>query len=648
MRLASLGVSPRSVSSARPAYSVAVPNTTIEPDAPRSLEQANLRPRGEVFPSPENWVDQTLYFLLPDRFSDGREGERLMYDRRDPARCRHPDRRAWMAAGNVFQRGSLRGIASKLDYLRELGVTTLWVGPIWKQRGDLPSSYHGYGIQNFLDVDPRWGTRQDLRDLVDAAHARGMYILLDVIINHIGNNFFYDNAGQPWNTMPYRKWPPYPVHGWRSKAGESIERPADIEDGVWPIEFQNLDWYTKAGQITNWEAPGQDLAADAEFRRGDFQENKDLNLGESDVLDAVVRCYQYWVALSDCDGFRIDTVKHIPPEVSAIFCHEMRMFARRMGKRNFLLMGEVTGTEDLARHYVSPDVPNLDAALDIWTAPRRLSDFVKGLAPPTEFLDHFGGHDALGDVRAAGKHHVSILDDHDMVCRPHKHRFNWNNGSADPLAQTAHAVAVQLTTPGIPCVYYGTEQAFTGAEFVHDHACEPCGDDARIPYADRYVRECMFGGEFGAFETRGCHFFDPAHPTYRRIAAIARLRQRADAIGTALRRGSMHVREVRRDGAEPFRAPGAGEIAAWSRIHEGTAVIMALNTHGLEKRGADVTIDANLHPPGSRVRVLYRSDWRDDLLAAADPRGTIPVNHDHQGRATIRVELPACGMAIFV
>ena len=621
--------------------------TPIEPNAPTSLEQASLTPRGPVHPSPNDWGDQILYFLLPDRFSDGKESERPMFDRNDPGKCHAPDRRAWMEAGNVFQRGRLRGIRDKLDYLKQLGATTLWVGPIWKQRIDEPTSYHGYGIQNFLDVDPRWGTRQDLRDLVDAAHERGMYVLLDVIINHTGNNFFYDHDGQPWNTMPYRKWPPHPVHGWRSHEGKSIQKIEDIEDGVWPVEFQNLDWYTKAGQIVHWDEPGRDLAADAEFRRGDFRENKDLKLGDSVVVDAVCRAYQYWIALSDCDGFRIDTLKHIPPEVSAIFCHEMRTFARRIGKKSFLLIGEVTGSSDMVRHYVSPDVPNIDAALDIEVAPRRLSDFVKGLAPPEEFFNQFGGGDALGDIRPQGSHHVSILDDHDMVCRPHKHRFAWNNQSADAYAQTAHAVGVQLTTPGIPCVYYGTEQAFTGAEFGYEDDAGGHGPDGCVPYADRFVRENMFGGEFGAFETRGCHFFDPSHPTYKRIAAIARLRLRRDGIGRALRHGGLFVRDVRVNG-DGFGPPHQGEIAAWSRVHGSDAVICALNTHGLEPRGADVTVDANLHPPGSSVRVLYRSDWSDELLAKAESDEQIPVTHHGDGRVTIRVDLPPAGMAIFV
>jgi hypothetical protein len=392
--------------------------------------------------------------------------------------------------------------------------------------------------------------------------------------------------------------------------------------------------------IENWDSPGRDLAADAEFRRGDFFDLKDLNVGNSDVLDAVVRCYQYWVALSDCDGFRIDTLKHVPPEVSAIFCHEIRTFARRLGKKNFYLLGEVTGDPSIARHYVSPDSPNLDSVLDIAEAPRRLADFVKGLAPPMEFFKYFGGGDALGDVRLVGHHHVSILDDHDMVFRLHKHRFNWNNTAADPLAMTAHAVGVQLTTPGIPCIYYGTEQAFCGAEFVHDDSAEPCESDGKRPCADRYVRESMFGGTFGAFETGGCHFFDPNHPTYQRIAAIAKLRSGDDAVGRALRRGNLFVRDVRAAG-DAFGPPQQGEIAAWSRIDGPNAVIIALNTHGHEARGADVTVDATLHPTGSSVKVLYHSG--DDRQAGSE----IAVTHHPDGRATIRVDLPPSGMAIF-
>lgn len=163
--------------------------TLVEQSAPETLKDVDLKPRGRVFRSPATWRDQILYFLMPDRFSDAQENQRPLFDRTNPGQYKTKDKRTWMEGGKKFQGGTLKGIESKLDYLKGLGVTTLWVGPIWKQRKDL-ETYHGYGIQNFLDIDPRFGTRQDLRDLVDAAHDREMYVLLDIIYNHSGNNWF--------------------------------------------------------------------------------------------------------------------------------------------------------------------------------------------------------------------------------------------------------------------------------------------------------------------------------------------------------------------------------------------------------------------------------------------------------------------------
>jgi glycosidase len=611
----------------------------------RSLAEVDLTPAGEVFPSPADWADQILYFLLPDRFSDAREGDRPVFDRGNPDKCRPQSIGDWMKSGCCYQGGRIRGIESKLDYLKGLGVTTLWIGPVWKQRADL-QTYHGYGVQNFLEVEPRLGSKRDLRSLVDAAHARGMYVLLDIIYNHTGNNWFYDNNGEASDTLPYRAEPARPFKGWRSKTGQCIETIEEMDDGVWPVEFQNPEWYSRCGTIQKWDDPGKELAADAEFRRGDFGSLKDLDVEKGEVLDALIKVYQYWIAFSDCDGFRIDTVKHVPREVSAIFCHNIRSFAREIGKTNFLLLGEVTGSPAIVRHYVDPKGPNLDAVLDIESAPRRLGDMVKGLTPPGEFFDHFGGRDEMGEVRALGRHHVSVLDDHDMVWRDGKHRFAWNNQTGNALLQNAHAVGVQLATPGIPCIYYGTEQCFTGSESQHDESVEP-RYEGRVPKADRYVRESMFGGTFGAFGTSGCHFFDANHPTYLRVAALARLRNRDDAVGVALRRGGLFMHETRA-GEEAFHGPAPGEIVAWSRIHEGTAVIAALNTHGLEGRRAEITIDAALHPPGSSVRVLYRGDFDDERLRSGGEGGTIAVKHDAGGRATIEIELPPACMAILV
>ena len=613
---------------------------TIESTAPTTLAGTDLTPRGPVHPSPLDWRDQIFYFLLPDRFSDAQEESRPLFDRSQPGQHRAPNKENWMQDGKDYQGGTLKGVESKLDYLQELGITALWIGPIWRQRPEL-DTYHGYGIQHFLDVDPRFGSRQELRDLVDAAHERGMYVLLDIIYNHSGNNWFYDANGNPHTTLPYRYQPPYPVHGWRSDTGQSKAKIESLDDGVWPEDFQNLDWYTRAGQIGKWDSSAWEnpLHPDNEFRRGDFFDLKDLNLGLNAVLSAVIQVYQYWIALSDCDGFRIDTVKHVPQDVSRNFCGAIHEYAESIGKENFLLMGEVTGGADMARNYLEIFGRNIDAVLDIGAPTGLLTGMVKGQTDAQFFFNQFQGHDALGSHRETGRYHVSILDDHDMVGRSGKHRFSANNLIEARYKQVAHAVGTQLTTLGMPCVYYGTEQAFDGTQDRHDHSLTSEGG-----FEDRYIRESMFGGTFGAFETAGCHFFDPKHPSYLRIAALARVRNAQDQVGLALRRGRQYLRETSfLDLA--FSLPRRGELIAWSRLLYTQEVVIALNTHGTESRGATITVDYTLHPPGSTMQVLYHGDWSEDQLREAPTDETVEVV-EYRGRATVRVDLLPAGMMI--
>ncbi len=617
----------------------------IEDKAPNRLERTDFEPYGKATPSPADWRDQVFYFLLPDRFSNGQESGEKLFDLKNPGKFKTADKRKWMEGGKKFQGGTLKGIKSKLKYLEDLGVTALWLGPIWKQRQDL-ETYHGYGIQNFLEVDPRFGTREDLRNLVNEAHAQGIYVILDIIYNHSGNNWYYEIDGEPREMVDYRYQPPYDFYGWRSASGTPARTILGAEDGVWPQEFQNVDWYTRAGKIGRWDPePWEDqMHPDNEFRRGDFYDLKDLDLDHwGAALAAIIDVYKYWIALSDADGFRIDTVKHASFEVCKNFCGAIHEYAESIGKENFFLVGEVTGGSQMARNYLDIFGRNVDAVLDIGAAAKNLAGMVKGFTPPAVFFDQFKGHDLLGSHRETGRYHLSILDDHDMVGQE-KRRFAAGNAHETRYAQTAHAVGTMLTTLGVPCLYYGTEQAFDGSTTYHDEGIEPRDQYGKPPFEDRYIREAMFGGTFGAFETEGCHFFDPDHPTYLRIAAIARVRNRKDMIGMALRRGRQYLRETRYYG-DSFLVPGPGEVTAWSRIMDRQEVLVALNTHGSEHRGAFVTVHAPTHPSGSAMKLLYRSDWSDAELKDPPQDQTAAVEY-FGGRSTVRVDLPPAGMAI--
>ena len=171
------------------------------------LLAAQVQQRNDHTHSPVDWRDEVLYFLLPDRFSDGGEAGRPMLTRQEIRDLRsRPDRdgwswQQWAESGKRWQGGTLRGIRGRLDYLQRLGVTALWIGPVFRQRARL-DTYHGYGIQDFLDVDPRFGTRADLVDLIRRAHERGMRVLLDVIFNHSGANWLYPPGTPGGDLMP--------------------------------------------------------------------------------------------------------------------------------------------------------------------------------------------------------------------------------------------------------------------------------------------------------------------------------------------------------------------------------------------------------------------------------------------------------------
>jgi glycosidase len=588
---------------------------------PDSIAQGVRLPRRRPYlASPASWRDEVLYFLLVDRFSDGRENRRPLLDRSNLAAARPagPSGEPWrwdrwaQSGGDRYQGGTLRGLASRLSYLQRLGVTTLWLSPVFKQRGHL-DSYHGYGIQDFLEVDPRFGDREDLVELVRAAHEAGMHIILDIIFNHSGANWLYpgDELRPPYRAFPER----YPFGAWQDASGDPTGGIASGDDGAWPVELQAVDAYTRAGRGNLGAGDLDDPAA--EHKRTDFEDLRDFALDAPDVLSNLARCYKYWIALTDCDGFRIDTLKHVSPEQARNFCGTIKEFAANLGKRNFLLIGEIAGGDYAQDRYLDVLARNLDAALDIGEMRLALTGVAKGLRAPGDYFSGFDPGDAeMGSHRNLGERHVSILDDHDHVFGP-KLRFS---AGAPSDHQAVAGVALQLFTLGLPCLYYGTEQALAGPEGSEQQWLPGWGGN------DRYLREAMFGPEhpllsgrdglpgppggldldlpgFGPFGTAGRHCFDEDHPAFRRIAALTALR----AEYPALRHGRQYQRAVSFLG-RPFALSGGGEILAWSRILDDEELLCVLNPHGEGSRGADVVVDATLN--GAAVTVVW-----------GDPRG---------------------------
>src|SRR5262245_48890258 len=451
------------------------------------LDFASLT-RRTFTPSPAAWEDQVLYFLLLDRFSDGREkdghrdnegrpvttGATPLYRPEDSGRV---DYDTWFRAGGGWQGGTLKGLRGKLGYLRRLGVTALWVSPVFRQVAFEPS-YHGYGIQNFLDVDPHFGTREEFRELVRAAHEQGIYVILDVIAHHTGNVFAYapdryptydPGSGREFND-PRWDGQPYPVSGFNDREGKPTlpfdqPDPGRMEsswpDGaIWPREFQRPGLFLRKGHISNWDY-------DREYSEGDMFDLKTLDIwvqwaGQYREASSALAClglvYCFWIAYADLDGFRIDAAKHMGAEALRAFCDVIREFAQSIGKERFLLAGEITGGCDHAWEVV--EKTGLDAALGIEDVPGKLERMVTGYGDPADYFGLFRNWvlDAPAGHRWYRNQVVTLVDEHDQVRKgSQKYRF-CGDGRFRDLAFTV--MAVQLTTMGIPCIYYGAEQGF--------------------------------------------------------------------------------------------------------------------------------------------------------------------------------------------
>jgi len=608
--------------------------------------------RQRYYPSPADWRDEFLYFLLVDRFSDGQESTRRLIDRLNPWSARPAaaigepwrwDR--WGESGaHRWQGGTIGGVRSKLDYLSDLGVTALWLSPVFRQRGHL-DSFHGYGIQHFLDVDPRFGTREELVTLVEAAHAKGIRVILDIIFNHSGPNWVYPGGDY---MPPYRRpgQAPYEFGAWLDASGKPMaagKLPANLDEGVWPVEFQRPEAYTRAG-MGNLGGDDDKLdSPDAEHKRTDFFTLRDFALSGPGVLNGLAQCYAYWIALTDCDGFRIDTLKHVSRDEARNFCGAIKEFAANIGKSRFLLVGEVAGGDAAQGFYLGALERNLDAVLDIGGMRPTLTGVAKGLNAPAAYFDGFVAEadPRMGSHRNLGERHVSILDDHDHVAGD-KVRFSAEAASPH---QVVAGVALQLFGLGIPCLYYGTEQSLGGPE-PSERPFLPGWKDGGN-HGDRYLREAMFGPRhprasglagrppstavdaalpgFGPLGTAGAHCFDPSYGTYRRIAALAALRGKFPV----LRVGRQYQRPISLFGGEFFR-PGPGELVAWSRILSDEEALCVINGHGVALRGGDVLVDAALNPPGSTMTVVANT------LEAAAGTGT-GTALSHPVGSTLRV-----------
>jgi glycosidase len=522
------------------------------------------------------WSEEFIYFLLVDRFHDN--------GNRQPPTTVAPSKGSQdVARLQRFCGGKLKGIEQHLDYIKNLGCTTIWLSPIFENNGvSDPNSdkYHGYSIQNYLGVDPRFGTKQDLLDLVEAAHRLDLRVVLDVVLNHSGDNFAYPNDDPYF----YANNQQFPFGSWRA------------DDRPLPAEIRNPDYYHRRGQIGNWDNY-------PEYETGDFFSLKDFNNSEDpaglELQQLMIKAHCYWIREADIDGFRMDAVKHMGALASARFASATREYAYRLGKRQFFLFGELVAGDDAIDRFVGPNTATqlgdktayfgLNSVLDFplyWVLPNVL----KGFAPPQQLFARYEAQRNRALSRGElGRYLVTFIDNHDQIGANFKQRF----GTNAPEAQVIAGIGYLLCALGTPCIYYGTEQGFSGQG---NHDC--------------LIREPLFD-----LDDSTKNFLNPNSNIYRSIAAIALIFNTQPA----LKFGRIYFREISGNGRDFGLPTGQPCTLAFSRILGFQEILIAYNTSATESKVDWVIVDSGIHAPGDILKFLYGESGSVTVERHPDP-----------------------------
>jgi glycosidase len=424
----------------------------------------------------DDWRDEVIYQLLVDRFADGDVNNNYSVRPGELAR---------------YQGGDWKGIQDHLDYLTDLGVTTLWISPVVKNvdtDADV-DGYHGYWAQDLTAPNPHFGDLTALRSMIAAAHDRGLKVVLDIVCNHMGQVFFYDinrngspdeyigGTGGPGSpvTRITEYDPDYDPNGVQSfssagNAGRApivfINDPTINREPPKPGILGTAAAYHGKGHILSYDNINHQ--PDEEVMTGDFPGGlKDVATENPEVRATMVDAFATWVELADFDGFRIDTVKHVEHEFWTVFAANIRSRLAAEGKTNFLMFGEAfDGDDQLLGSYTQPG--QLDSVFYFSQHYNVYRDIFEYAHDPTQQKgtsqiqtlwagkkQYYGNTPQDGGPQVPPyKLLVNFLDNHDVA------RFLFDSNG--DVAALRNALTLNMTADGIPCLYYGTEQDFSG------------------------------------------------------------------------------------------------------------------------------------------------------------------------------------------
>jgi len=485
------------------------------------------------------WQAQNIYQIITDRFFDGDASNNNADGNYSPAN-----------SGSVHG-GDFKGVEQKLDYIKALGATAIWISPVVLNGH---GQFHGYAGRDFYKVDPHWGSLADLQHFVAAAHARGLLVINDIVCNHGDDLIYSTDAGYAGYLAPPSGY------ALKYRSGSlTYAPPFDIYNSTYtPANNALTNLFHNNGGIPDYNTPQH-------YQLGELSGLDDFRTESDYVRSNMAAIYNYWIQQAGFDGFRIDTVKHIENGFWQNWCPAVHAFAAtNSAKPDFFMFGEVyDGNETLCGSYTgtkSGGAFMLDSVLDYPLYFMIGGVFGSASAATTNLSYHYMQVDARYDTNAQMRL-VTFLDNHDQP------RFL----SSSTTNRLAMALAFLYTSRGIPCLYYGTEQAFNGATDPND-------------------REDMFAGGFEQGPSLGDNF-NMTHPLFQLVARLNNFRRLYPALslGTQVnqwsnstpglyaysrRLGTQEVFVVFNTAGSTQTLPGCGTIYA-----PGTMLVNLLNTN---------------------------------------------------------------------
>ena len=507
--------------------------------------------------------EDSIYFVITTRFYDG--------DKSNNVHC-WEDKKAGNPDSDPAWRGDFKGLADRLDYIKALGFSAVWITPVVENASGY--DYHGYHALNFSKVDERYESSNfTYEDLISAAHDKGMKIIQDVVWNHTGN--FGETNLEPLFTKQYKNVTDLADMKSTMIPTKKLLDYCGVSDAAGYYNLPDGTQYGKRLQLMKQTEGFTDMVSTDKYANsknyyhngyfGNFNwdnyTNKysqiagdcvDLNTENKAVADYIVNAYSNYLDMG-VDGFRVDTVRHIPRlSLNAWYNDRINQAAKAAGNNNFYMFGEIccrysqiwyrdaasesvqfytwddnaswinkykTGTDAASvKSNLQTSIDHCESYVSVSGQPTSNNAFLSGLSYHTPDYSKFSGMGAIDFTMhwlfdsANGAYGVALAEDqyfndstwNVVYVESHDYSPDQNQSQRFTGGQQTWAENLNLmfTFRGIPCLYYGGEVEFQKGCVIDNGPNCPLSTTGRAYFGD-YLEGTVTASDFTKYNASG-------------------------------------------------------------------------------------------------------------------------------------------------